>query len=48
MSATIKYQLADADDQRCFSPFCWRDRLALLHKELPFETLPSQDRESCQ
>jgi glutathione S-transferase len=34
------FELAGAEDNRCFSPFCWRIRLALLHKELPFETVP--------
>ena len=33
------YDLAGAKDER-FSPFCWRVRFALLHKGLPFETLP--------
>ena len=42
MSATtIKlYELAGAEDERRFSPFCWRIRFALLHKGLPFEALP--------
>lgn len=34
------YDLAGADDNRRFSPNCWRVRLALLHKGLPFETVP--------
>ncbi len=42
MSATpIKlYELAGAEDNRRFSPFCWRVRFALLHKGLLFETVP--------
>ncbi len=34
------YDLAGADPTRRFSPYCWRIRLALLHKGLPFETIP--------
>ncbi len=34
------YDLAGAEDERRFSPNCWRVRLALLHKGLPFETVP--------
>lgn len=38
---TIKlYELAAADITRRFSPYCWRARLALLHKGLTFETVP--------
>ncbi|MBR8836365.1 MAG: glutathione S-transferase N-terminal domain-containing protein [Stigonema ocellatum SAG 48.90 = DSM 106950] len=38
---TIKlYDLAGDEDDRRFSPNCWRVRLILLHKELPFETVP--------
>jgi len=38
---TIKlYDLAGADDERRFSPFCWRTRLALAHKGLATETIP--------
>ena len=33
------YDLAGADPQRRFSPYCWRIRLALAHKELPVETI---------
>lgn len=40
-STKIKlYDLAGAEDDRRFSPNCWRVRLALLHKGLPFETIP--------
>jgi glutathione S-transferase len=34
------YDLAGAEDDRRFSPFCWRIRLALAHKGLPVRTLP--------
>ena len=37
---TIKlYELAGAEDDRRFSPYCWRIRLALQHKQLDFETV---------
>jgi glutathione S-transferase len=34
------YDLAGADPDRRFSPYCWRTRLALAHKDLPVETIP--------
>jgi len=34
------YDLAGAEDDRRFSPFCWRTRMALAHKELPVTTIP--------
>ncbi len=34
------YELAAAEDDHVFSPYCWRIRLALAHKGLPFESLP--------
>jgi glutathione S-transferase len=34
------YDLAGADPDRRFSPYCWRIRLALAHKRLPVETVP--------
>jgi glutathione S-transferase len=34
------YDLAGADPDRRFSPYCWRIRLALAHKRLPIETIP--------
>jgi glutathione S-transferase len=40
MSMIKLYELAGAEAERRFSPFCWRVRLALCHKELPFETVP--------
>src|SRR5690348_704336 len=34
------YDLAGADAERRFSPFCWRARMALAHKRLAVETVP--------
>ena len=34
------YDLAGAEADRRFSPYCWRIRMALAHKELPVETIP--------
>ncbi len=34
------YDLAGAEDDRRFSPFCWRARLALAHKGLACEAIP--------
>ncbi len=34
------YDLAGADETFRFSPYCWRIKLALAHKNLPFETVP--------
>jgi glutathione S-transferase len=34
------YDLAGADLDRRFSPFCWRTKLALAHKGLEVETIP--------
>ena len=39
MSITM-YDLAGAEAQRRFSPFCWRARMALAHKGLAVETVP--------
>jgi glutathione S-transferase len=36
------YDLAASETDRCFHPNCWQVRLALLHKRLPFETMPWQ------
>jgi glutathione S-transferase len=33
------FELAGADPARLFSPYCWRIRMALAHKELPFESV---------
>lgn len=40
MGAMILYDLAGAEDDRRFSPHCWRIKMALLHKGLEFETVP--------
>jgi glutathione S-transferase len=34
------YDLAGAELERRFSPYCWRIKLALMHKGLPFDTIP--------
>ena len=34
------YDLAGADENLRFSPFCWRARMALAHKGLAYETIP--------
>jgi glutathione S-transferase len=36
----ILYDLAGADPDLRFSPYCWRTRFALAHKGLPVETIP--------
>ena len=36
----ILYDLAGADPDVRFSPYCWRTRFALAHKGLPVETVP--------
>jgi glutathione S-transferase len=36
----ILYDLAAADESVRFSPYCWRTKLALAHKNLSFETVP--------
>jgi len=38
--AIILYDLAGADERVRFSPYCWRTKMALLHKDLAFETIP--------
>ncbi len=38
--AIILYDLAGAEAERRFSPFCWRARMALAHKGLAVETVP--------
>lgn len=40
MSSIRLYDLAGADPERRFSPFCWRTKLALAHKGLPVESVP--------
>jgi len=39
MTITL-YDLAGADPDRRFSPYCWRTKLALAHKGLAYETVP--------
>src|SRR5438876_7197216 len=34
------YDLAGAEAERRFSPFCWRAKMALAHKGLTVETVP--------
>jgi glutathione S-transferase len=34
------YDLAGAEPERRFSPYCWRTKLALAHKDLAVETIP--------
>jgi glutathione S-transferase len=36
----VLYDLAGADPDVRFSPYCWRTRFALAHKGLPVETMP--------
>ncbi|WNG32225.1 glutathione S-transferase family protein [Archangium violaceum] len=36
----VLYDLAGAEEDRRFSPYCWRTKLALAHKGLAFETVP--------
>lgn len=36
----LLYDLCGADRSHRFSPYCWRVRMALAHKGLPFTTLP--------
>lgn len=38
--SVVLFDLACAQDERRFSPFCWRTRLALAHKGLEVETRP--------
>ncbi len=39
MAVTL-YDLAGAEPERRFSPFCWRTKMALAHKGLVVETVP--------
>lgn len=34
------YELAGDTEDRLFSPYCWRTRMALAHKGFPVETIP--------
>ena len=40
ITAIRMYDLAGADPARRFSPYCWRIRMALAHKNLSVETIP--------
>jgi glutathione S-transferase len=41
MTATRKlYELCGTETERVFSPFCWRTRMALAHKDIKAETIP--------
>ena len=40
MTHRVLYDLAGADPNLRFSPYCWRAKLALAHKGLAFETIP--------
>ncbi len=35
----VLYDLAGADPGLRFSPYCWRIKLALAHKNLPYTTV---------
>jgi len=38
---TLKlFELVGTDEKRPFSPFCWRTRMALAHKDLSAESIP--------
>ncbi len=39
MAVTL-YDLAGAEAERRFSPFCWRTKMALAHKGIEVETVP--------
>jgi glutathione S-transferase len=38
--SVILYDLCAADARRRFSPHCWKAKMALAHKRIPFETRP--------
>jgi glutathione S-transferase len=38
--AIVLYDLAAAEDDRRFSPYCWRAKMALAHKGLEYRTVP--------
>ncbi len=40
MNSMKLFDLAGAESDRRFSPYCWRIKLALAHKGLPVETIP--------
>ncbi len=37
----ILYNLCGADEHQHFSPYCWRIKMALAHKELSWEERPT-------
>jgi hypothetical protein len=37
--ARLLYDLAGAEPERRFSPYCWRAKMALMHKGLPFDAI---------
>jgi glutathione S-transferase len=39
MTITL-YDLAGADRELRFSPYCWRTKFALAHKQIPYQTIP--------
>lgn len=39
--AILLYDLVGRDEARPFSPHCWKVRMALAHKGLPFESVPT-------
>ena len=39
MSTLKLYELAGKDPNRKFSPFAWRTRMAIVHKQIPFESI---------
>jgi len=38
--AIVLYDLAAAEDDRRFSPYCWRVKMSLAHKGLEYQTVP--------
>ena len=38
--AIVLHDLAGADPELRFSPYCWRTKMALAHKGLAIETIP--------
>ena len=40
MAVRTLFDLAGAEDERRFSPYCWRTRMALAHKGLTVDTVP--------
>lgn len=41
------WELAGAEDDRFFSPYCWRIRMALAHKGLQAESVPWRFTQKC-